>query len=140
MKKRSEWCKMRRVRRQLLKAMRKLDSIDQHRANQWNAAIRAAQSNVPDGISDEMFWMFVEKPEDDSNFRDMFIEQAPCAVTETQKSGLYVVDKVSHSSRYDYLLQCRLMGWHNPSRIEFIWFPRLGQRVVSAREAAEYPL
>lgn len=135
MKKHSEWQKLRHQQRLLHKAINKLNGLDGRRASQWNAAIKKAQGEH-DG---DMFWMYVEKPLGNADFRDMFIEQLPVMATPTQKSGLYSVVGVSHASRYDYLLECRLMGDDN-ARVEFIWFPRLGQRVVTAKEAGEYPL
>ena len=139
MKKHSKWRKHRRVLRALRKTVTLLNDKDVRRARLWNDAISAARAKKP---YDHYFCISMDHPvgwRSPGHFQDMFLEVAPNADVITQKSGIFYVTDYSFMSQCDVLLECFEVGSDNQYS-EFIWFPRPGQRVVSAKEMGTYYL
>lgn len=71
---------------------------------------------------------------------DMFIEVThgdfADAGNEDVPEGLYVVRGVAHGGQFDKLLNVTEV---NTGRDQFLWFPRMGHRVVSCGEVGETP-
>lgn len=134
MKKHSHWRKMRRFHRRVLKVACAIEKRDRDRADAWNAAVQKA---IADSPNEEYFCIYMVRPEDEYvDFKDIFIEQSPDMNTFTQKPGIHVVERIAHSSSFDYLLETRVLG-DEANRPEFLWFPRLGQKVITAIEAGD---
>lgn len=139
MKKHSPSRKHRRVLRALHKTITRLNAKDTRRARMWNDAISAARAKKP---YDHYFCIGMDHPvgwRGPNHFQDMFLEVSPNADVLTQKSGIFYVEGASSLSNCDVLLECQKVGSDSPYS-EFIWFPRPGQRVVSAKEMETYDL
>lgn len=139
MRKHSAWQKGRNWARRLNREVKAIIRRDDARAEWFNSRFESAQEKaLASGIAPYV-WYIGNIPLTDEwpDIIDMYIEVTPHRYGCTGiPDGLYIVRKVSLDHRYDVMLNVQNV---NTGDEEFMWFPRMGQRIVSCGEVGETP-
>lgn len=142
MKKHSAWRKDRNRVRRLNREVKDIIRRDDARAEWFNSRFAPAQEKaMAHGVVPYMWFLDKDVPavSEWPDTTDMFIEVTPhLHGSAGTPVGLYVVrmSNLGLGGRSDRMLNVQNV---NTGAEEFIWFPRMGQRVVSCGEVGETP-